>query len=153
MIPFRDVIADPPANLAEWEAAIKNDHGLHTRWPKVLRRMYRAHQRKIAPIAEQIRDMVDYPDIYIKPFVESGMTRLEAQTAAQADLAGLRTKHRRMVTIVKCCRVELEIRDLLKAAGKGKVEPNDGKDPEPDIPVETKTITAIGTKTSRSPRA
>lgn len=150
-VPFRDVIADPPANLAEWETAIFQDHGLQTRWPKVLRRMYRAHKRKIPPITDQIQDMVDYPDIYIKPYVESGMTRIEAKAAALADLGKLRTKKKRMITIVKCCRVELEIRALLIAAGRHPVEPDDGKPLEPAIPVEAKTITAIDPTTSRSP--
>lgn len=152
-ISFRNVIASPPANLAEWETAIKEDHGLHTRWPKVLRRMYRAHKSKIQPVADTIVDMISYPDIYIKPYVQSGMTRAEAVIAKNADLEGMRIKRKRLWSIIKCCRVELEIRALLKTAGKHPTEPDDGLDAEADIPSETKTITAIEAGTSRSPRS
>jgi len=152
-ISFRDVIADPPANLAEWEVAIKEDHGLDIRKPKVLRRMYRAHEIKIQPIIDQIRDMVDYADIYIKPYVVNGMTKPEARMAVLSDLTELRSKLRQMRSIVQCCRVELEIRALLKAAGRHPIEPDDGKIAEPDIPVRTKTITAIEPGTTRSPVA
>ncbi len=152
-IPFRDVIADPPANLAEWETAIKQDHGLHTLWPKVLRRMFNAHKRKIQPVTEQIQDMSDYPDIYIKPYVKGGMTKTEAIAAVSADVQRLRTKRKRLRAFLKCCRVELEIRGLLKAVGRHPVEPDDGLDAEPDIDPDTAIITAIDLTTERSPIA
>jgi len=137
-IPFRDVTKNRPSNLAEWEETIIRDHGLHLRWPKVLRRMYHAHDEKADRIESQMQDMADNPKDY---------TGHELDTFSQ-----LEKKARRLKSIVQCCRIELEIRDALKSAGRNPIEPDDGTPPVPPIPKKTKVIRTVPARVRRSPR-
>lgn len=142
-IKFRDVIDNPPANLEEWDTTIKQDHGLHRRRFIVLKQMWKSHHQKAKDIVDAVQDMVNWPELYIKPYVDMGLSRFDAVQKKNLDLVSLRNKRRRLITITKCLRVELEIRELLKISGKHPVEPDEGLDPQPDIEPATATITII----------
>lgn len=150
---FTDVIANPPATLAEWDRINRREHNLHLKWPKRLRQMYRMHQEKALQVDEDRQDHIDFPGFFLQPLVKSGMTLAAAQAQVAADLVHLEEKTKHLFAIVKCCRVELEIRDLLIADGRHPVEPDEFDTiDEKELSVETKTITSIDLSIVRSPK-
>lgn len=151
MKPFRDVITDPPATLAEWDTVTKGDHQLHNYWPKQLRRMYRSHAAKLPLVNKELQDRIDFPGFYLKELSDKGLNPTAAQAELDEQITMWTWKSAKIRTIVKCCRVELEIREALQAAGRNPVEPDDGKEVEPDIPFDAKTITAVDLSITRSP--
>ncbi len=151
MKPFRDVITDPPANLAEWDTAIKGDHHLHNYWPKQLRRMYRMHKRKAIAANKERLDRINFPGKFLFELSEQGITGQAATDALAEELAYWTWKADKLRTITKCCRVEHKIRQLLVADGRHPVEPDDGTEAEPDLPVETEPVTAIDGTITRDP--
>ena len=149
---FTDVIASPPASLAEWDLIIKTEHNLHHKWPRRIRQMYRMHKRKSVQAEKEHQSHVDHPGYYMKLLMDNGLTRREANAEVVVETEYWNNKRKHLRSIVKCCRVELEIRDLLIADGRHPVEPdeNDTLD-EKELSVETKTITSIDLSITRSP--
>ncbi len=95
-IPFRDVITNPPASLAEWEKTIVKDHGLHIRKLKVLKEMSTAHNKKSKRIEAQIKEMENDRDNYSKNQLDG--------------IVAMKNKVRKLKSIVECCDVELKNR-------------------------------------------
>ena len=149
--PFRDVINDVPANLAEWDAAIKTDHHLHNYWPKQLRRMYRTHKAKAIVANKERLDRINFPGKFLFELSERGITGQEATDELAAELAMWTWKADKLRTITKCCRVEHKIRELLIADSRHPVEPDDGTEAEPDLEVESEPVTAIDLTIVRNP--
>jgi len=149
---FTDVIANPPASLAEWDLINRKEHNLHHKWPRRIRQMYRMHNEKAVRIEKDYQDHVKFPDAFVLPLVDSGLSRAEAQAAVVAETAQLDNKRKHLEAIVKCCRVELEIRDLLIADRRHPVEPDEVDTiDEKELPVETKTITRVDLSIKRDP--
>ncbi len=149
---FTDVIANPPKDLAAWDLINRSEHNLHLKWPRRLRQMHRMHEEKAVRVNQDRLDHIDFPDAFVMPLVKSGMTRAEAQAEVTADTIRLTEKTKHLRSIVKCCRVEIEIRDLLIADGKHPVEPDEFDTVnEKALPVETKTITSIDLSITRNP--
>ncbi len=149
--PFRDVINDPPANLAEWDAAIRTDHHLHNYWQKQLRRMYHRHKAKALRANDERLARINFPGKFLFDLNEQGITGQEATDELAADLAYWTWKADKLRTITKCCRVEHKIRELLVADGRHPVEPDDGTEDEPDLPVETEPVTSVDGTIVRNP--
>jgi len=149
---FTDVIANPPADLAAWDLINRTEHNLHLKWPKRVRQMYRLHESKALRVDEDRQDHIDFPGFFLQPLVKSGLTLADAQVRVAADLVRLEEKTKHLFAIVKCCRVELEIRDLLIADSRHPVEPEEFDTVnEKDLSVETKTITSIDLSITRDP--
>jgi len=149
---FTDVIANPPASLAEWDRINRREHNLHLKWPQRLRQMYRMHQAKALRVDEDRQDHIDFPGFFLMPLVKSGLTLAAAQAEVAADLVRLEEKTKHLFAIVKCCRVELEIRDLLIADSRHPEEKFEFDTwLEFEIPIETKTITSIDLSIVRNP--
>ena len=148
---FRDVITDPPANLAEWDTTIRTDHQLVNYWPKQLRRMHRSHAAKVPVAEKELQDRIDFPGKFLFELSEQGITGAEADAELVSQVAYWTWKSAKLRTIVKCCRVETEIREALVVAGRDKPEPDDGKEAEADLPAETKTITSVDGSITRDP--
>jgi len=151
MKPFRDVITDPPANLAEWDTAIKGDHLLHHYWPKQLRKMYRSHKAKAIVANKERLDRINFPGKFLFELNEKGITGAEADAELAAQLAYWTWKADKLRTITKCCRVEHKIRELLVADGRHPVEPDDGTEAEPDLDVEVEPVTSVDLSITRNP--
>ena len=122
---FTDVIANPPKDLAAWDFINRKEHNLHLKWPKRVRQMHRMHEEKAVRVNEDRLDHIDFPDAFVMPLVKSGLTRADAQAKVTADTIRLTELTKHLRAIVKCCRVELEIRDLLEADGRHPVEPDE----------------------------
>lgn len=148
--PFRNVINDPPANLAEWDAAVK-EHQLHHKWKKQLRRMYRMHKAKAILANKERLDRINFPGKFLFELSERGITGQEATDELAAQLAMWTWKADKLRTITKCCRVEHKIHELLLADGRYPVEPDDGTPEEPDLPVETEPVTSVDETITRNP--
>ena len=58
---FTDVILNPPADLAEWNALLTGEYGFHVKWRKRLRQMFRMHKRKMQNANKTWNDHNDYP--------------------------------------------------------------------------------------------
>ncbi len=151
MVPFRAVIKNPPTTVAEWDLVIRTDHQLVNYWPKQLKQMYRSHDAKIAPATKEHQDLIDFPGAYLLELSNNGIRGAEADAELAAQVAYWLWKRDKLKTIVKCCRVELEIRDALVTAGRDIKEPDDGKPAEDDIPVESKEITTVDGSITRNP--
>jgi len=149
---FTDVIASPPADLAAWDLINRTEHNLHLKWPKRVRQMHRMHEAKAVVIEKRYQDHVNFPDAFVLPLVDSGSSRAEAEAQVTEDTARLDSKRKHLKAIVKCCRVELEIRDLLIADSRHPVEPVElDTRNEKELSDETKTITSIDSSIVRNP--
>ena len=149
---FTDVIANPPANLAEWDRINRKEHNLHLKWPKRVRQMHRMHEEKSVRVEEDYQDHLNFPDAFVMPLVKKGLSLAKAQADVVEDTARLDNKRKHLKAIVKCCRVELEIRDLLIADGRHPEEPKESDTRnEKELSVETKTITSIDLSITRDP--
>lgn len=149
---FRDVIANPPTNLTEWNRVLIKDYGLHVKFRKRLRQMFRMHKRKRAEVAKIHKDHIDFPDYYVKQHVDNGMSLTDAQAQVVSDRNALLQKRKHITSILKCLRAEHEIRELLIADGRYITEPNeddieDDATLEPDTPI----ITSINLSITRNP--
>ena len=149
---FTDVIANPPKDLAAWDLINRKEHNLHLKWPRRLRQMHRMHEEKAVRVEEDYQDHLNFPDAFVLPYVKSGMSVADAMLQVIEDTAHLNNKRKHLKAVVKCCRVEDEIRILLIADSRHPVEPkeSDTKD-EKELSVETKTITSIDLSITRSP--
>lgn len=149
---FTDVIANPPANVAAWDLINRTEHNLHLKWPRRVRQMHRLHDAKAVRVEKDYQDHVNFPDAFVLPLVDSGLSLLEAQAQVTADTVRLDNKRKHLKSIVKCCRVEIEIRDLLVADSRHPVEPDEFDTVnEKKLSVETKTITSIDLSITRDP--
>lgn len=149
---FTDVIANPPANLAEWDALLKGEYGLHVKYRKRLRQMFRMHKKKLEKVNQIRLDHVNHPGYYEKGYMDGGMSRVEAQAAVSDDTLALNQKVKHLIAILKCLRAEHEIRDLLEADGRYVVEPDETDIPDDTtLEPDTAVITAIDGTITRSP--
>jgi len=149
---FTDVIASPPANLAAWDLINRTEHNLHLKWPKRVRQMHRMHEEKAVRIEKDYQDHFRFPDAFVLPLVDGGLSIAEAQAQVTENTARLDDKRKHLKAIVKCCRVEDEIRTLLIADSRHPVEPDEFDTiNEKELSVETKTINSIDLSITRSP--
>jgi len=147
-----DVIASPPADLAAWDLINRTEHNLHLKWPKRVRQMHRLHEAKALRVEKDYQDHVNFPDFFVKPLVDSGLSLAEAQAQVTVGTARLDDKRKHLKTIVKCCRVEDEIRTLLIADSRHPLEPDEFDTfDEKKLSVETKTINSIDLSITRDP--
>ena len=149
---FTDVIKNPPSDAGGWDVINRAEHNLHHKWPSVVRQMHRMHDEKHARIDKLRQEHVDFPGYFAKQYVDQGLSRAEADVEVAADLVHLTTKTAHLASIVACCRVEDEIRNLLIADSRHPPEPTDLKTKdEPALSIETKTVTAIDGSITRDP--
>jgi len=149
---FTDVIANPPADLAAWDLINRTEHNLHLKWPKRIRQMHRMHEAKAVRVEKLYQDHVNFPDAFVLPLVNEGLSLADAQAEVTANTTRLDDKRKHLKAIVKCCRVEDEIRTLLIADSRHPVEPKEfDTAKEKELSVETKTIIVIDLSITRSP--
>jgi len=149
---FTDVISNPPATPAEWDRINRREHYLHLKWPKRILQMHRTHKKKAILVEEDYQSHVDHPGYYRKIYMDGGLSLSEANSQILVDTSALDTMRKRLKSIVKCCRVEYEIRQLLIAGSRHPVEPDEPDTvDETDLPVEVKTIVSIDSSIVRNP--
>lgn len=149
---FRDVIENPPVDLAEWNSVLINDYGFHVKFRKRLRQMFRMHKRKLARVVKEHQDHISYPQYYEKLYVDLGMTPEDATARVVLDRQKWSGKRKLLRSALKCLRAEHEIRDLLETDGRYVAEPDeidirDDNVLEPD----TAVIASIDLSITRSP--
>lgn len=152
---FTDVIANPPASIAEWDRIIRAEHSLHMRWPCRLRAMYRQYKAKAIVIEAKYQSHVDHPGYYKKLYMDNGMTSSEADAEVIVATAQHDHKRKRLNCFVRCCKVEHEIRLLLIKQGRHPKDsegpPERNKEQEAELPFEEDIITSIDFSIKRNP--
>lgn len=68
--------------------------------PAEIKQMEESHEAKLDRVDESFQAMSDFPDYYIKGFVDSGSTLQEAQERYSEDLSNLSRKRAKLEEIV-----------------------------------------------------
>lgn len=110
MKPFRDVITDPPATLAEWDSVIRSEHHLQNYTDAQVSGMEISHSAKVARAEKELQDLVNFPGAFLLELSNKGIIGDEATAELNAQTAKWTWKRDKLKTVAEVCKKEIELR-------------------------------------------